>query len=56
MYFWLMGIMAVYNLLLYASIKDNTLLVYVAYVSSMTLFYLSLSAVGFQYFWPNSLW
>ena len=55
-YFGLMGIMAVYNLLLYASIKDNTLLFYVAYVSSMTLFYLSLSGVGFQYFWPNSLW
>lgn len=55
-YFGLMGIMAIYNLLLFVSIKDKTLLFYVAYVASMTLFYLSLSGVGFQYFWPRSLW
>ncbi|MCF2858795.1 sensor domain-containing diguanylate cyclase [Pseudoalteromonas sp. SMS1] len=55
-YFGLMSVMAVYNLLMYFSLKDKTQLYYVVYVSAIIAFYFSLSGLGFRYLWQNSLW
>ncbi|WP_081310419.1 sensor domain-containing diguanylate cyclase [Pseudoalteromonas luteoviolacea] len=55
-YFGLMSVMAIYNLLMYFSLKDKTFLYYVVYVSAIIAFYLSLSGLGFRYLWQDSLW
>ncbi|KZN46994.1 hypothetical protein N482_01915 [Pseudoalteromonas luteoviolacea NCIMB 1942] len=55
-YFGLMSVMAIYNLLMYLSLRDKTLLYYVVYVSAIIAFYVSLSGLGFRYLWQNSLW
>ncbi|KZN30110.1 hypothetical protein N480_03965 [Pseudoalteromonas luteoviolacea S2607] len=55
-YFGLMSVMAIYNLLMYFSLRDKTLLYYVVYVSAIIAFYMSLSGLGFRYLWQNSLW
>ncbi|TQF70702.1 sensor domain-containing diguanylate cyclase [Pseudoalteromonas luteoviolacea] len=55
-YFGLMSVMAIYNLLMYFSLRDKTQLYYVVYVSAIIAFYMSLSGLGFRYLWQNSLW
>ncbi|KZN34129.1 hypothetical protein N483_25270 [Pseudoalteromonas luteoviolacea NCIMB 1944] len=55
-YFGLMSIMAIYNVLMYFSLRDTTFLYYVVYVSAIIAFYFSLSGLGFRYLWQGSLW
>ncbi|MBY0425392.1 MAG: hypothetical protein K2Q22_07135, partial [Cytophagales bacterium] len=45
--------MALYNLFIYITTKDNSYLFYVLYVLSNGLYSLSLDGTGFQYLWRN---
>ncbi|MEM7214497.1 MAG: 7TM diverse intracellular signaling domain-containing protein [Pseudomonadota bacterium] len=46
-------VMAIFNLVLFASIRDPNYLLYSAAVIATTLFQSTLSGHGFQYLWPN---
>ena len=55
-YFGLLLIMALYNLLLYFSIKDRAFLSYAFYVTFLMLGIISLEGYGFAYLWPDAVW
>ncbi len=59
--YWLLGlfygillIMVVYNLILHFFLRERTYLYYVLYVLSGTLLFLSEDGLGFQYLWPGA--
>ncbi|MET4075682.1 7TM diverse intracellular signaling domain-containing protein [Hymenobacter sp. UYCo722] len=59
--YWLLGIfygilliMVVYNLILYFFLQEGTYFYYVLYVLSGALLFLSEDGLGFQYLWPNA--
>jgi serine phosphatase RsbU (regulator of sigma subunit) len=56
MYYGLMLVMVVYNLLIFLSVKDSTYIYYSASILSFILFQLILNGYAFQYLWPNSIW
>jgi serine phosphatase RsbU (regulator of sigma subunit) len=45
--------MAIYNLLLFITVKDKTYLYYVLYVLSSGFLCMVMDGTGFQYLWPN---
>ncbi len=49
-------IMAAYSLALYLNLRDSTYLCYVAYVTSMLLFFLSQQGLLYQHVFPASPW
>ena len=51
-YFGIMLIMTLYNLVVFFSVRENSYLYYVFYVASMALFLASLQGLSFQYIWP----
>jgi len=51
----IIGIMVIYNLLLFFSIKDATYLYYVFFSFGYLFFQISLKGYGFAYLWPNQL-
>ena len=55
-YFGIMTVMILYNLFIYASIKERSYLFYICYISSFTICQLSLEAYSFEYLWPNNTW
>ncbi|MCG8671935.1 MAG: response regulator [Pseudomonadales bacterium] len=56
LYYGLILAMLVYNMLLFASLKDVNHFLYVLYISGYGLFQLSLNGLAFQYLWPESFW
>jgi hypothetical protein len=59
--YWLLGIfygilliMVLYNLILYFFLQERTYLYYVLYVLSGALLFLSEDGLGFQYLWPGA--
>lgn len=54
MYYGVMIVIALYNLLMFAVLRDITYLYYAGYVISMPLFLASLSGQTFHYFWPEA--
>lgn len=52
MYYGIMLIMVLYNLVVYFSVRENSYLYYVFYVASMAFFLASLQGLSFQYIWP----
>lgn len=55
LYFGLLVGLLLYNLLLFASIRDRVYLLYVAFVTGMALFQVSLTGIGLQFLWPEQL-
>ena len=55
LYFGLLVGLLLYNLLLFASIRDRVYLLYVAFVAGMALFQLSLTGIGLQFLWPAQM-
>jgi signal transduction histidine kinase len=55
-YYGAMLIMLIYNLFLYASIRERTYLYYVLFISGYILFQMSLNGLAFQYLWPDNVW
>lgn len=51
----MLGIMVIYNLLLFFSIRELSYLYYVTFTLSYLLFHISLKGHGFAYLWPESL-
>lgn len=56
LFFGYMIAMALSNLYIYATSKNNLFLVYTAYVTSIALTLASLHGVAFRYLWPNNVW
>lgn len=53
-YFGFMLVMILYNLFLYSYIQEIRYVLYVAFVTSFTLFQASISGFGYQFLWPQS--
>lgn len=51
-YYGIMLIMVLYNLVVYFSVRERSYLYYVFYVASMAIFLASLQGLSFQYVWP----
>ncbi|MEH6449082.1 MAG: diguanylate cyclase [Oleispira sp.] len=54
LYYGIMLIMALYNLFVFFSVRENNYLYYVFYVASMAGFLASLQGLSFQYIWPTA--
>ncbi len=55
-YYGLMIVMALYNLLIYLSTRDKNYVLYVLFIISYILMQMSLNGHAFQYLWPNAIW
>ena len=53
MFYGILAILAIYNLFLYFSIKENSYLYYVAYIACAAIHTFSEDGLGFQFVWPN---
>ncbi len=56
LFYGILIIMIVYNLLLSISMKDMVYLWYSLFLVSMVMVSLALNGYGFQYIWPNTVW
>lgn len=52
LYYGIMLIMTLYNLVVFFSVREKSYLYYVFYVASMAIFLASLQGLSFQYIWP----
>lgn len=55
LFFGLLSIMLVYNLLLYVSTQEKNYLYYSWFATSILYFQLTQKNLGYQYFWPNEV-
>ncbi len=55
-YAGIMIVMALYNLFVFASIRDRSYLIYVLYIAVICLAQFSVLGIGQAYLWPDSLW
>lgn len=55
-FYGLMLVMLVYNLFVYASVRDSSYLYYILYIASFSFFQMSLNGLAFQYVWPDFPW
>ncbi|MBK8971724.1 MAG: GGDEF domain-containing protein [Hahellaceae bacterium] len=53
-YFGVLAMVFLYNLLIYLSVRDNGYLYYLGYVAAVAALQISLNGFGFQYIWPAS--
>ncbi len=56
MYYGLMLIMVIYNLVIFVSVRESTYFYYIMTIISIILLELTLNGYAFQYLWPNSIW
>ncbi|HOO73081.1 MAG TPA: 7TM diverse intracellular signaling domain-containing protein [Spirochaetota bacterium] len=56
MYFGLMLIMALYNLIIFFSVREKTYIFYSLFIVTFILFQSTLNGFAFQYLWPDSVW
>lgn len=56
LYFGMLTGLALYNFLLYLSLRDHLYLLYVAFVVSMAVGQSALTGFGGQFLWPESAW
>ena len=52
-YFGIVALMFVYNLILYLFIRDQTYLYYIVYIAALTFFQSNYTGFAFQYLWPG---
>jgi len=55
-YYGLMIVMAIYNLLIFLSTRDRDYILYVMFIVSYIIFQMTLNGHAFQYLWPNAIW
>ncbi|MBN1497237.1 MAG: hypothetical protein JXA07_10745 [Spirochaetes bacterium] len=55
-YYGLMMVMVLYNLLLFLTIREISFLLYSLFITCWGLFQLTLNGFAFQYLWPNAIW
>ncbi len=56
LFYGLVGALALYNLILYASLRDRVYLYYVGYITSFGLALFTIDGLAFQFLWPNQVW
>jgi two-component system, sensor histidine kinase LadS len=56
LFYGIMIAMIIYNLFLFFGLREKVYLIYVAAISSSTIFFASTSGHTFQYLWPNLPW
>lgn len=56
LYYGLIFAMAIYNALLWISLRDRTYFLCVAYIMGYGLFQFSLNGLSFEYLWPDNPW
>jgi len=56
LYYGAMIIMAIYNILIFISVRDINFLFYVMYVTCIALFLAGLNGLNFKFLWPDSIW
>jgi len=56
LYYGLILALAIYNLLIFFSIRDVNYLLYVAYIATYGLFQFALNGLAFEMLWPESPW
>lgn len=56
LFYGTMAVMLLYNLFIFASVRDISYFYYVGYILFWTLFLITFNGLGFQYFWPNAVW
>ena len=56
MYYGLMLIMVIYNLVVFISVRESSYFYYIMTIISIILLELTLNGYAFQYLWPNSIW
>jgi len=54
LFYGILGIMAIYNFIMFLSLRDKVYLYYVLYVICGALISMAEDGLGFQYLWPNS--
>ncbi|OHD66630.1 MAG: hypothetical protein A2176_05025 [Spirochaetes bacterium RBG_13_51_14] len=55
-YYGLMMVMVIYNLLLFIAIRERNYILFSGFISLWILFQMTLNGFSFQYLWPNSIW
>jgi methyl-accepting chemotaxis protein len=55
-YYGLMMVMVVYNLLLFIAIRERGYILYAIFILCWILFQMTLNGLSFQYLWPNWIW
>jgi len=53
-YFGALGVMMLFNLFLYFSVRDHSYLFYVVYIAMFALAMLSVNGLAFQFLWPSA--
>lgn len=56
LYIGAIGVMLLFNLLLFISIREKSYLMYVLYLSSLLIYLASRESLTFRWFWPESPW
>ena len=56
LYYGIMLVMVIYNLIIYIGIRERSYLYYVINIAAFALFMLSLNGLAYQYLWPQSPW
>jgi len=54
LYYGIMGVMALYNLFIFFSVRDVSYLFYVGFILASGLFISALNGFAFEYLWPNA--
>jgi methyl-accepting chemotaxis protein len=55
-YYGLMMVMVIYNLLLFIAIRELSYILYSMFIVCWILFQMTLNGLSFQYLWPNWIW
>ena len=55
-YYGLMMVMVIYNLLLFFAIRERSYIFYAIFILGWILFQMTLNGLSFQHLWPNSIW
>ena len=56
LFYGIMGVMAVYNLFLYFSLRHRSYLYYVLVICTTSFTNLTLNGLAYQFFWPDAPW
>ncbi len=55
-YYGIIIVMVLYNLFIFASVRDRNYLYYVLYIAAFGLFQMAMNGLAFQYLWPGFPW
>ncbi|TGL56690.1 PAS domain S-box protein [Leptospira ognonensis] len=56
LFYGIMLVMIFYNFSIYVFTRDKSYLLYVLFITSISLFHLANNGIAFQYLWPESVW